>query len=75
MLTEEQKKANEQYFRLVLSLVASKNSTTYVYPRISETYTVKDGVFYGTERGVRHIRKITPKDFHSMVQVKGRGND
>jgi len=73
MLTEEQKKANEQYFRKVLSLVA-KNGV-YTYPHISETYTVKDGVFYGTERGVREMRAITPKDFHSMVQVKGKDND
>ena len=73
MLTKEQKKANEQYFRNVLSMMAEGG--VYAYPHISEVYTVKEGVFYGTKRGVREMRKVTPKDFHSKVQVKEKGSE
>ena len=72
MLTEQQKKANEQYFRKVVSMV--KENGVYTYKDIAETFVIKNGVFYGTKRGVRKVREITPKDFHSKVQVKGDTN-
>lgn len=72
-MTEEHKRANEQYFRKVLSLVAENG--VYTYPHIAEAYTVRDEVFYGTERGVREMKKITPKDFHKHIKVKGGDDD
>ena len=72
-MKEEHKKANEQYFRNVLSLIAENG--VYTYPHISEVYTVKGGVFYGTENGVREMEKITPKEFHKHIKVKGGQND
>lgn len=68
MLNEHQKKMNERYFRQVLSMTAENG--IYAYPDVSETYLVKGGVFYGTERGVEVMKKITPKSFHKHIKVK-----
>ena len=72
-MIEEHKKANEQYFRSVLAMVAENG--VYTYPHIGEVYTVKGGVFYGTKKGVREMKKITPKEFHKHIKMKGDQND
>lgn len=72
-LTKEQKRANEDYFRNILSLIVENG--VYTYPNIGEVYTVRGGVFYGTKRGVREMQKITPKDFHKNIKLKGKEND
>lgn len=69
-LTKEQKKANENYFRQVVSL-AGENGV-YTYPHIGEVYTVIGGVFYGTKRGVKEMKKITPKEFHKHIKLRDR---
>ena len=73
MLNDYQKKMNERYFRKVLSMM--NENGIYAYPDVSETYTVKGGVFYGTERGVEVMKEITPKSFHKHIKVKGVSND
>jgi len=69
-MKEEHKKANEQYFRNVLSLIAENG--VYTYPHIAEVYTVKGGVFYGTTVGVSKMKEITPKDFHKHIKIKDK---
>ena len=73
MLNEHQKKMNERYFRQVLSMM--NENGIYTYPDVSETYTVKGGVFYGTERGVEVMKEITPKSFHKHIKLKGNTNE
>lgn len=73
MLNDYQKKMNERYFRQVLSMM--NENGIYTYPDVSETYTVRGGVFYGTERGVEVMKKITPKGFHKCIKMKGEKND
>ena len=73
MLNDYQKKMNERYFRQVLSLTAENG--IYAYPDVSETYTVKGGDFYGTERGVKVMKEITPKTFHKHIKLKEDTND
>ena len=70
-MTDEEKKANEKYFRKIISLL--NDGGRYTYPVIQETYTVKGGVFYGTRIGVSKMKEITPKDFHK--NIKEMGND
>lgn len=72
-MKEEHKRANEQYFRNVLSLSAENG--VYTYPHIAEVYTVKGGVFYGTKNGVKRMKEITPKDFHKHIKLKDKKND
>lgn len=72
-MREEHKIANEQYFRRVLAMIAENG--LYTYPHIGEVYTVKGGVFYGTDNGVKEMKKITPKEFHKHIKVKGGQND
>jgi len=69
-MKEEHKRANEQYFRTVLSLSAENG--VYTYPHIAEVYTVKGGVFYGTTVGVSKMKEITPKDFHKHIKIKDK---
>jgi hypothetical protein len=72
-MIDEHKRANEQYFRKVLSLVAENG--VYTYPHIAEAYTVRGGVFYGTKNGVKRMREVTPKGFHKHIKLKGKKND
>lgn len=67
-MTEEQKKENENYFRSVLLMVS--DGGMYSYPHEGEVYLVKGGNFYGTPRGVRVMKKLTPKSFHKHIRVK-----
>lgn len=67
-MTEEQKKENEKYFRTVLSMASEGG--IYTYPHEREVYTIKKGDFYGTPRGVRVMKKITPKPFHKHIKEK-----
>ena len=72
-MKEEHKRANEQYFRKILSLL--NDGGLYTYPAIQETYTVKGGVFYGVAVGVSKMKEITPKDFHKHIKLKDKKND
>ncbi len=72
-MTKDQKKDNENYFRRVLSML--KAGGIYTFPHISETYTIKKGKFYGSERGVREMKKITPKAFHKNILLQEVQNE
>lgn len=72
-MEEYKKEANEKYFQNVLAMVAENG--LYTYKDLAEVFVVKNGVFYGSRRGVRAIREITPKRFHKHVQVKEKAND
>lgn len=68
-LTNDQKRANEQYFKQVIELL--KEGGIYTYPDKMEHFTKLNGKLHGTKKGVREIQKITPKSFHPFVVEKG----
>ena len=65
-MNNAQKNANEGYFRMMLKL--TRDGGQYIWPDENETFTVKGGKFYGTPRGAKKMRKITPKSFHKNIR-------
>ena len=64
-MSKKQKQANAKYFKMMLSI--TKEGGIYTYPHEQEVYTVKGRKFYGTRRGVRVMKGITPKAFHKFI--------
>lgn len=65
-MNNAQKRANAQYFQMMLML--TRNGGQYVWPDANESFTVKNGKFYGTPRGAKKMKKITPKSFHKNIR-------
>lgn len=62
-----QQQANQQYFEMVIRM--TNEGGKYIWPDAGETYTVRDGSFYGTKKGVKKMKSITPKGFHSRIKL------
>ena len=73
-MTKEQKQKNAKFFSTVLSM--TKEGGIYAFPAEQEIYTVKGRKFYGSKRGVRVMKEITPKTFHKNILIKtGENNE
>lgn len=65
-MEDYKKQTNETFFRMIIMSV--NNGGVYIYPAAEESYTIVDGVMYGTKKGVKIIKKITPKSFHPYIK-------
>jgi len=59
-----EKKTNERFFNRVMSM-----GSMYVWPDLNETFRIRNGKMVGSKRGVKEMRKITPKSFHSKLEI------
>ena len=66
-MTKFQKKENTKFFQQTLRTLNEGGS--YLWPAIGEVFTMKEGKFFGTEKGVKQMRKVTVAKFHSSVIV------
>jgi len=67
-MTNQQKQSNQQFFQMMLMM--TKEGGQYIWSDINESFTVKGGKFYGTSRGVKKMKDITPQSFHNNIKVK-----
>lgn len=67
-LTTKQKEANEKFFLKIIDITTEGGQ--YGYPAINEFFIIVGGVMYGTKRGVKAIKEITPKSFHSKLKIQ-----
>lgn len=65
-MEDYKKEANAEFFKKVIELTSEGGK--YVYPHAGETYTVVGGVLFGTKRGVKILKNITPEWFHRNIQ-------
>jgi hypothetical protein len=63
-----QKKTNQLFFEKILLLLP--NNSVYFWLQETEIFTVKNGHFFGSIRGVEKIKQITPNEFHSRLKIE-----
>ena len=66
-MSKSQKIANSDFFNKIISM--TNDGGMYIWPNANEIYTVKAGKFYGTPRGVKKMKKNTPKAFHKNIRL------
>ena len=66
-MTKFQKKENTKFFQQTIRTLNEEG--VYMWPAAAEVFTMREGKFYGTERGVKQMRKATVANFHSSVIV------
>lgn len=66
-MTQSQKQENVRFFQSIINL--TKDGGSYLYPGVSQLYTVSNGNLIGTKKGIKILKKITSKDFHKNLII------
>lgn len=67
-MNKNQKKVNQRFFEMIIRYLPENG--IYMWPDISEVFSVKNGQMLGSQRGINMVKNITPKEFHSKLRLK-----